>query len=80
MSSCLPEDLLSVKANEKLSESLDVSINHLVLIDADVSQTLSLLHIYKQQEENMRTDIVWALTEFDTVKAVSYTHLEIHPN
>ena len=38
MSSCLPEDLLSVKANEKLSESFDVSTNHLVLIDADVSQ------------------------------------------
>ena len=38
MSSCLPEDLLSVQANEKLSETFDVSTNHLVLIDSDVSQ------------------------------------------
>ena len=38
MSSCLPEDLLSAQANEKLSETFDVSTNHLVLIDSDVSQ------------------------------------------
>ena len=31
MSSCLPEDLLSVQANEKLSKTFDVSTNHLVL-------------------------------------------------
>ena len=30
--------MLALKANEKLSESFDVSTNHLVLIDADVSQ------------------------------------------
>lgn len=38
MSSCLPEDLLSVQANEKLSETFDVSTNHLVLIDSDIPQ------------------------------------------
>ena len=50
MSSCLPEDLLSVKANEKLSESFDVSINHLVLIDADVSQknVIAMTREFKQ--------------------------------
>ena len=34
----LPEDLLSVQANEKLSETFDVSTNHLVLIDSDIPQ------------------------------------------
>lgn len=50
MSSCLPEDLLSVKANEKLSESFDVSTNHLVLIDADVSQknVIAMTREFKQ--------------------------------
>lgn len=38
MSSCLPEDLLSVQANEKLSETFDISTNHLVLIDSDIPQ------------------------------------------
>ena len=38
MSSCLPEDLLSVQANEKLSETFDVSTNHLVLIDSNIPQ------------------------------------------
>ena len=50
MSSCLPEDLLSVKANEKLSESFDVSTNHLVLIDSDVSQknVIDMTNEFKQ--------------------------------
>ena len=38
MSSVLPESLESTQANEKLSETFDVSTSHLVLVDADVSQ------------------------------------------
>lgn len=38
MSSCLPEDLLSVQANNRLTDTFDVSTSHLALIDADVSQ------------------------------------------
>lgn len=38
MSSCLPEELPSVIANDKLTENFDVSTSHLVLVDADVSQ------------------------------------------
>ena len=38
MSACLPQELESVKANTKLSETFDVSTNHLVLVDADVPQ------------------------------------------
>lgn len=38
MSSCLPQELPSVIANNKLTETFDVSTSHLVLIDADVSQ------------------------------------------
>ena len=38
MSSCLPETLASVKANEKLADAFDVSTTHLALIDSDVAQ------------------------------------------
>ena len=38
MSSCLPETLASVKANEKLADAFDVSTTHLALIDSDVGQ------------------------------------------
>lgn len=38
MSSCLPQTLPSVNANEKLSDTFDVSTSHLVLVDADVPQ------------------------------------------
>ncbi len=38
MSSVLPDTLESTQANEKLSETFDVSTSHLVLVDADVSQ------------------------------------------
>ena len=38
MSACLPQELESVKANTKLSDTFDVSTNHLVLVDADVPQ------------------------------------------
>ena len=38
MSSCLPETLDSVKANEKLTDTFDVSTTHLALIDANVPQ------------------------------------------
>lgn len=50
MSSCLPEDLLSVQANEKLSDDFDVSTNHLVLIDSDVSQknVIDMTNEFKQ--------------------------------
>lgn len=38
MSSCLPQDLRSVQANNKLADTFDVSTTHLALIDASVSQ------------------------------------------
>ena len=33
-----PQELESAKANTKLSDTFDVSTNHLVLVDADVPQ------------------------------------------
>lgn len=38
MSSVMPDSLASSQANDKLSETFDVSTSHLVLVDADVSQ------------------------------------------
>lgn len=38
MSACLPQTLPSVQANNKLTDSFDVSTSHLALVDADVSQ------------------------------------------
>lgn len=47
---------------------LDISQGHArVDLSAHALKTVD-----KQQEENMRTAIVWALTEFDTVKDVSF--------
>ena len=47
---------------------LDISQGH---ARVDLSSH-ALRAVDKQQEENMRTAIVWALTEFDTVKDVSF--------
>lgn len=38
MSSCLPQTLPSVEANNRLADTFDVSTSHLVLVDADVPQ------------------------------------------
>lgn len=38
MSACLPQELPSVIANNKLAEAFDMSTSHLALIDADVPQ------------------------------------------
>lgn len=38
MSACLPQTLPSVQANNKLTDSFDVSTSHLALVDADVPQ------------------------------------------
>ncbi|MDD3334341.1 MAG: MMPL family transporter [Eubacteriales bacterium] len=37
MSTCLPQELLSVQANNKLANDFNVSTSHLLLVDADVS-------------------------------------------
>lgn len=40
MGDCLPEDMAYVIANEKLTESFDISSTHMVLVDADTDSDL----------------------------------------
>ena len=59
---------LSPVVPEGTTFELDISEGH---ARVDLGREALAAHD-KQQEENMRTAIVWALTEFDTVKDVSF--------
>ena len=63
MSRVMPRDLPSVIANEKLEETFDMSTTHLVLVDADVSQT----DVRKMAEEMRGVDGVTDVFGMDSL-------------
>lgn len=63
MSSCLPQDLRSVQANNKLADTFDVSTTHLALIDASVSQR----DVCAMADEMAQVDGVKEVASLDSV-------------
>ena len=63
MSRVMPGDLPSIIANRKLEETFDVSTTHLLLVDADVSQT----DVRKMTEEMRQVDGVTDVLGMDSL-------------